>query len=79
MRPSSIVIFVAVLCYSIIPTCAAPRSYLYYPSSDVMSTSETLYQADTTSVPALSALCDATPECVGFNANVRWVGRKFAL
>lgn len=47
----------------------AARTYLYFPSSDVLSTTETIAQANTTSVSALSAICDATPSCLGFNAN----------
>jgi hexosaminidase len=54
-------------------TSSGPRTYLYFPSSDVMSTEETIFpQAPanlTNNVPALSALCDATPTCIGFNSN----------
>ena len=50
-------------------SAAASRSYLYYPSTDVWWTNETIYpQSNATTVAALSALCDATPNCIGFNA-----------
>lgn len=46
------------------------RTYLYYPNSDVMSTSETIFpESGLKNVTLLMALCDATPECVGFNTN----------
>ena len=49
---------------------AAARSYLYYPSSDVSSTTETIFpQTPFSNFSALSALCDATPHCIGFNLN----------
>jgi hexosaminidase len=44
------------------------RSYLYFPSSDVMSTRETIFpQANSTDLATLSLICDATPGCIGFN------------
>ena len=49
---------------------ASARTYLYFPSSDVMSTNETIFPvANTTIVSQLSSICDATPGCIGFNSN----------
>ena len=46
---------------------ALARSYLYFPSSDVWATNETIFPESTNrTVAALSAQCDATPGCVGF-------------
>jgi hypothetical protein len=46
------------------------RNWLYYPSSDVLSTSETIFpQTNVTDIPSLQALCDATPTCIGFNSH----------
>jgi hexosaminidase len=49
---------------------ATPRTYLYFPSSDVMGTNETIFPcANTTDITQLSEICDATPDCIGFNTN----------
>ncbi len=49
---------------------SATRQYLYYPSSDVSSTNETLYpESSFRNYSALASLCDITPECIGFNLN----------
>jgi hypothetical protein len=45
-------------------------AYLRYPSSDILWTNETIFpQSTLNNVTALSSLCDATPGCLGFNAN----------
>jgi len=47
---------------------AVARSYLYYPSSDIWWTNETIFpESSNRTVAALSAQCDATPGCLGFN------------
>ena len=47
-----------------------PRSYLYFPSSDVMSTAETIFpQSNKTSISDIALVCDSTPGCIGFNSN----------
>ena len=49
---------------------AAPRTYLYFPNSDIMSVNETIFpESALRDVAALSAACDALPGCVGFNSN----------
>ena len=60
----------APLLFAAAAASAAPRTYLYYPSSDVASTQETLFpQAGTTNTTELASLCDSTPTCIGFNSN----------
>ena len=50
------------------PPRAAGREFLYFPQSDVMSVAETIFpQSSARGVTALSAACDATPSCIGFN------------
>jgi hexosaminidase len=49
---------------------ADPRTYLYFPSSDVMSTEETIFpQCNQTSTADIAKVCDETPGCIGFNSN----------
>lgn len=47
---------------------AYSREYLYFPSSDVAFVNETIFpQSNESTLEALSAACDATPGCLGFN------------
>ena len=51
---------------------SANRTWLYYPSTDVIWDNETIFPQsnDTTQdIDALKALCNADPSCVGFNSN----------
>ena len=56
---------------------SALRSYLYFPSSDVWWTNETLFPESNATMAALSAQCDATPSCIGFNTH-GWLKRGAA-
>ena len=63
----SLVFLIAI---SLLGLVASQKTWLYYPSSDVLWVNETIFpEANTTNITALKEVCDATPSCIGFNSN----------